>query len=147
MFCYQVHHLALYCQLNKSNILGEFIHFLKSVTHIHVIKMSFFALYQIVIYKVWGFIRTDIFCSSFGNSVLKCEFNNSQINECSDSSQEMSWTFFKLFKFILDSSRIKFCPWNVSSYFHILVWNIYQCSTWGYHFILEIEDNNNDMQQ
>jgi len=49
---YQVHHLALYCQLNKSNILGEFIHFLKSVTHIHVIKMSFFALYQIVIYKV-----------------------------------------------------------------------------------------------
>ena len=100
---YQVHHLALYCQLNKSNILGEFIHFLKSVTHIHVIKMSFFALYQIVIYKVWGFIRADIFCSSFGNSVLKCEFNNSQIHEYSASSQEMSWTFFKLFKFILDS--------------------------------------------
>lgn len=49
---YQVHHLALYFQLNKSNILGEFIHFLKSVTHIHVIKISFFALYQVVIYKV-----------------------------------------------------------------------------------------------
>lgn len=41
---------------------------------IFVIKMFFFVLN--CYYKVWGFIMVDIFCFSFGNGVLKCEFNN-----------------------------------------------------------------------